>query len=128
MNNNYKNKTFAFAVRIVNLYKYLTDTKKEWVMSKQLLRCGTSVGANYREAEYAESKADFVHKLSIVQKESSETIYWLELLHRTEYLTDTEFNSIFPDAEELLKIVTSMILTAKKTIARNSSKSLNPKP
>src|SRR5690242_10108812 len=74
-----KDKSFMFAIRIIKLYKYLCDEKKEFVLSKQVLRCGTSVGALVREAEHAESKADFVHKLAISQKEINETIYWLEL-------------------------------------------------
>lgn len=81
-----KDKSFVFAVRIVNAYKSLTTEHKEFVMSKQLLRSRTAVGALHREAEQAESKADFVHKLGIAQKECNETMYWLELLHATEYL------------------------------------------
>ena len=78
-----KNKSFAFAIRIVKLYQFLCETKKEFVLSKQLLRCGTAVGALIREAEHAESKTDFKHKMSIAQKEINETIYWLELLNET---------------------------------------------
>ena len=78
-----RDKSFSFAIRVVNLFKHLKETKNEYVISKQLLRSGTSVGANIRESEYSESKADFVHKLSIAQKEANETIYWLELLKAT---------------------------------------------
>jgi len=82
-----KNKSFSFAIRIVNLYKFLIIEKKEFVLSKQLLRSGTSVGAMIREAEFGQSKPDFIHKLSIAQKEANESQYWIELLFQTEYLT-----------------------------------------
>jgi len=80
-----KNKSFAFAIRIVNLYKYLVEEKREFVLSKQLLRSGTAIGALTREAEHAESKADFIHKLSISLKEANETDYWIELLFQTDF-------------------------------------------
>ena len=108
-----KEKSFAFAIRIVNLYKFLTSEKKEFVLSKQLLRSGTAVGALVREAEQAESKADFVHKLAIALKEANETEYWLELLHQTEYLEQKGFESIHNDNVELLKLLTSIIKTSK---------------
>jgi len=98
----------------VNLYKYLCETKKEFVLSKQMLRSGTSIGANVREGLNAESSADFVHKLAISQKEADETLYWLELLKETEYLTDNEFNSIHNDCTEILKIIRSIIITTKQ--------------
>ncbi len=107
-----KEKTFEFAIRIVNLYKYLTE-KNEFVLSKQLLRCGTSVGAMVREGEYAESKKDFIHKMSIAQKEINETIYWLELLSSTEYIKSNEFNSLNNDAVEIIKLITAIIKTSK---------------
>ncbi|MBX7047274.1 MAG: four helix bundle protein [Ignavibacteria bacterium] len=106
-------KSFDFAIRVVNLYKYLVDIKKEYVMAKQLLRCGTSIGANIREAQSAESKADFIHKFSIALKEVNETIYWIELLCKTEFISNDEFVSINADIYELRKIVSSIILTAK---------------
>ncbi len=109
-----KSKSFLFAIRIVNLYKHLCESKKEFVLSKQLLRCGTSVGAMVSESEHSESKADFIHKLAIAQKEINETIYWIELLHATEYLTTTEYNSILNDANELIKILTSIIKSSKQ--------------
>ena len=109
-----KNKSFNFAVRIVNLYKFLTEQKKEFVMSKQLLRSGTSVGANIREADNAQSKPDFIHKLSIAQKECDETIYWLELLKVTNYITEIEFVSINSDAEEILKLIKRIIISSKE--------------
>ena len=111
-----KDKSFAFAVRIVNLYKHLTGGAKEFVLSKQLLRSGTSIGANVREAHNAESKKDFIHKLAIAQKECDETHYWLELLHKTAFLSPAEFSAIYADATELLKILKSIILTTKKSL------------
>ena len=89
-----KEKSFDFAVRIVRLYQYLSSNKKEYVLSKQLLRSGTSVGAMVRESEHSESKADFIHKLAIAQKESNETEYWLSLLIDTDYFTKGQMNSI----------------------------------
>lgn len=108
-----KVKSFAFAVRIVKLYKILSDERKEFVMSRQLLRSGTSIGANTREALNAESKPDFVHKLAIAQKECDESLYWLELLKETNYLNENEYKSISSDATELLKIIRSIIITSK---------------
>ena len=110
-----KNKSFSFAIRVVNLYKILSLERKEFVLSKQFLRSGTSVGANVREALNAESQADFVHKLAIAQKECDETIYWLELLKETNFITEMEFKSINNDAIENLKIIRSIILTSIKT-------------
>ncbi len=115
-----KTKSFVFAVRIVNLYKVLTDGRKEFVLSKQMLRSGTSIGANIREGMNAQSKADFVHKLSIAQKECDETLYWLELMKATNIIDEREFESIGKDAEDLLKIIRSIILTSKKNIIHNS--------
>lgn len=110
-----KEKSLNFAVRIVNLYKYLVSEKKEFVMSKQLLRSGTAVGALYREAEHSESDADFIHKMAIAQKECNETLYWLELLKLTDYITENEFGNINVDAIELIKLITSIIKSVKKT-------------
>ena len=109
-----REKTLKFAVRIVKLQRYLVEEKREFVLSKQLLRSGTNPGAMVREAENAESTQDFIHKLGIAQKEIGETIYWLELLVATEYLSEKEFNSINTDAEELMNIIRSVILTIKK--------------
>jgi len=97
----------------------LQTEKKEYVLSKQLLRSGTAIGALYREAEFAESKADFIHKLAIAQKECNESIYWLELLEASNYLTRTEFDSINTDAVELIKLLTSIIKTTKSTLTKN---------
>ncbi len=110
-----KTKSYAFAIRIVKLYKFLNGEKKEYVLSKQLLRCGTSVGALIREAEHAESKPDFKHKLSVAQKEINETIYWLDLLKDTNYLISEQYESIQKDAIEIIKIITSIIKTLKST-------------
>ena len=109
-----REKSFKFAVRIIKLSQMLVNERKEYVISKQLLRSGTSVGANVREAVNAESNADFIHKLAIAQKECDETCYWLELLYETEYISKIEFDSIYKDAFELLKIIRSIILSAKK--------------
>jgi four helix bundle protein len=107
-------KSFAFAVRIVNLYKYLTEQKKEYVLSKQLLRCGTSIGANATEAQRAQSKPDFISKMSIALKEAYETDYWLRLLNATEYITEEAFRSMSNDNEELISLLISICKTAKK--------------
>ena len=107
-------KSFNFAVRIVNLYKYLTDKKKEYVLSKQLLRSGTSIGANVAEAEQAQSKPDFVSKMNIVLKETSETKYWIKLLNATEFLSEKESNSLLADCVELEKLLVSIIKTSKQ--------------
>ncbi len=112
-NNIIKKKSFEFAVRIVKLYQYLANDKKEFVLSKQILRSGTSVGAMVRESEYAQSKADFIHKLSIAQKEINETLYWLELFQATNYLSSQEFESINENAVEIIKLITSIIKTTK---------------
>jgi len=109
-------KSFNFAIRIVNLYKYLTEDKKEFVMSKQLLRSGTAIGALQSEGSFAESKPDFIHKYGIAQKECNESIYWLKLLHKTNYLNDSQFESLNNDTIELIKIITASILTAKKSL------------
>jgi|SRR5690606_9260565 len=113
-----KNISFGFAVRIVKLYRYLCEEKREFVMSKQLLRAGTSVGAMVREAEHAESKADFKHKMGIAQKEINETIYWLELLKETDYLTNEQFESMNNDAIEIIKLITAIIKTTKTNLTK----------
>ena len=107
-----KEKSFLFAIEIVGLYKVLAE-RKEFVLSKQVLRSGTSIGANVRESEHAQSKADFIHKLSISLKEANETEYWLDLLYETKYITQTEFEDIKPKITELLKLLTSIINTSK---------------
>ena len=110
-------KSFAFAIRIVNAYKYLRSEKQEFVLSKQILRSGTSIGANVEEAIGGQSKADFFHKLSISYKEARETIYWLKLLQATNYLTDELAISLINDCNEICKIIGKIQTTLK---ARNS--------
>ncbi|NJM24041.1 MAG: four helix bundle protein [Richelia sp. SL_2_1] len=111
-----KDKSFNFAVRIINLNKYLSSTKKEYVLSKQILRSGTAIGALVREAEEAESKPDFIHKLAIALKEANESEYWILLLRETDYLTSKESESILNDLKELLKLLTSIIKTTKQKL------------
>jgi len=111
-----KDKSFGFAIRVVRLYQFLVSDKREYVLSKQLLRSGTSVGAMVREAEHSESKADFKHKLSIAQKEINESMYWLELLKETDYLNESEFESLNKDAVEIIKLLTSIIKSVKSSI------------
>lgn len=108
-----KDKSFLFAKRIIKLYQYITDSKKEFVISKQLLRSGTAVGALVREAQNAESKLDFIHKLGIAQKECDESLYWPELLFESGYLKEKEFISIQTEAADLLKMIRSAIITTK---------------
>lgn len=111
-----KNKSFKFAVKVVKLYQFLCDEKREFVLSKQLLSSGTSVGAMVREPEHAETKADFKHKMGIAQKEINETIYWLELLKETDYLSPEQFEGIYNDAIEIIKIITSILKTTKSNL------------
>ncbi len=111
-----KTKSFHFAVRTVNLYKNIQEEKKEFILSKQLVRSGTSIGANIREGINAESKQDFIHKLGIAQKECDETIYWIELLHATAFITDNDMIQMRDHAEELMRIIRSIILTTKRNL------------
>ena len=104
-----KEKSMAFARRTVRLYKFLTQEKQEFVMSKQILRSGTSIGANIAEAIYASSRKDFVAKLQIARKEAAETLYWLELLHSCDYIPGNLYDSIYFDCHELLLMLTSSI-------------------
>ena len=114
MNNVVAEKSFLFAVRIVRLYKHLSENKKEFVLSKQLLRSGTSIGANIAESQQAQSRADFLSKLEIALKEASETKYWLRLMKETEYLSAAEFESIYPDCVEIEKLLVSIVKSVKK--------------
>jgi four helix bundle protein len=107
-------KSFAFAKRIVNLYKYMSATKKEFVLSKQLLRCGTSIGANVTEAQRGQTKADFRAKMNIALKEAYETEYWLKLLYETEYIEEKAYNSMSQDNEELISLLISICKTAEE--------------
>ena len=111
-------KSFQFAVRVINLYKYLCNNKKEYVLSKQLLRCGTSIGANVNEAQDAQSKNDFISKLSISLKEAKETKYWIELLKKTDYLTKKEANSLLSDLTEIIRLLVSIIKSTKENNAK----------
>jgi len=113
-----RDKSYRFALRMVNLYKFLSKEQKEFVLSKQALRSGTSIGANVVEANQAQSKADFVHKLSISLKGSFETQYWLELLRDGEYLTEVQAESLLSDCRELQKLLTASIKTAKSSLLR----------
>ena len=107
-------KSFGFAVRIVNVYKYLAREHKEYILSKQLLRCGTSIGANISEAQRGQSKADFAAKMSIALKETNETQYWLKLLYHTEYLSASQYESLNADVCELLGILTAICKTSNQ--------------
>lgn len=114
MENVIEEKSFEFAVRIIRLYQYLCNDKKEYVMSKQLLRCGTSIGANVAEAQKGQSKADFNAKMNIALKEANETHYWLRLLHRTDYINDREFQSIEPEIKEIISILVAICKATNK--------------
>ena len=109
-------KSFKFAVRVVKLYKYLCNDKKEYILSKQLLRSGTSIGANINEAQDAQSKADFISKLSISLKEARESKYWIKLLKETDYLSDKEADNILEDLIEVIKLLVSIIKTTKENL------------
>ena len=114
--NEVKQKSIAFAKRIVRAYQYLCDEKKEYVLSKQLLRCGTSIGANVAEAQYGSSRKDFLNKLYIALKECAETLYWLELLSECDYLSTPEYQSLLTDCEELRKILSSITKSTRDSI------------
>jgi four helix bundle protein len=111
-----KDKSFVFSIRIINLYKYLKKEHKEFILSQQIIRSGTSVGALIRESEHAESIKDFIHKLSISLKEINETLYWLDLLHGAEFLTEKMYESLKQDGEELLKLLVASVKTSKQRI------------
>lgn len=109
-------KSKDFAIRIVKLYKYLNENKKEYLLSKQLLKSGTSIGANVKEAIRGQSKPDFYAKMNIALKEASETEYWLEILKETEYIDDVSFKSIYADCQEILKILMSITKTQNSDV------------
>ncbi len=117
----YKEKFLAFGVRMVKLKKFLNTEKHEYCLADQILRSGTSIGANHREAIYAESDSDFVHKLAVSQKECSETLYWLDLLYAAEYIDEKQYKSLYEDAEEIMKMLTSSILSAKKKLTEKTN-------
>jgi len=108
-------KSFAFAVRIVNLYRFLVDEKREHVLSKQLLRSGTSIGANVREAMQSQGKKDFLNKINIALKEAYESYYWIELLHATDYLDDRQKESLLTDCNEITSLLVATVKTTKET-------------
>ena len=118
LDNPIEKRAYQFALRIVKAYKYLTKQQSEFVLSKQMLRSGTSIGAMMREAKFAQSRADFVNKASIALKEANETLYWIELLHDSEYIDDKTFESIHNEANE----ITSILATIVKTTKENSEK------
>jgi four helix bundle protein len=104
----------AFAIRVVNLYKYLSDNKNEYVMSKQMYRSGTSIGANVFEGKNAQTRPDFTTKMNIALKEATETAYWLDLLHETDYINDVEYESISNDCNKIIAILTKIVKATKK--------------
>lgn len=108
------NKSYSFALRIVKAYKFLTEEKKEFVLSKQMLRSGTSIGAMVRESKFAQSRLDFINKLSIGLKEANETLYWLDLLHDSRYIDEGVFQSIRNDCNEIVSILVSIVKTSKQ--------------
>ena len=123
MDNPLYSKSKQLSINIVKLYKSLSSEKGEYVLSKQLLRSGTSIGANIREGKRPQSDADFVSKMSIALKEAEETLYWLEILHETDYLEESDFNEFYENTEEIVKILVSVIKTKKQEM-QNSQNSL----
>ena len=107
-------KSFLFSVRVVNLYKYMTEEKKEYILSKQLLRCGTSIGANATEAQKGQSKADFIAKMCIALKEAYEAEYWIRLLYHTGYIEENAYQSLSKDIDEIISLLSSICKTAEK--------------
>ena len=114
--NEVKVKSLVFAKRIVQAYQYLCKDKKEFILSKQLLRCGTSIGANVAEAQYGISRKDFLNKLYIALKECAETLYWLELLASCHYLSESEYQSLYADCNDLRKLLSSITKTIRDTL------------
>ena len=119
MDNPAKDKSFAFAIRIVNLYKYLCSEKQEYILSKQLLRSGTSIGANISEGQRGQSTPDFASKMSIALKEANETEYWIRLLYETDYLDENQFKSLYKDIDEIISILMSICKTTNKNLKKN---------
>ena len=113
-----ENRSYQFALRIVKAYKYLTRKKDEYILSKQMLRSGTSIGAMMREAKFAQSRADFINKASIALKEANETLYWIELLHDSDYFDDLSFNSLHQEADELTAILASIVKSTKENTTK----------
>jgi four helix bundle protein len=119
MENIVAEKSYAFAIRIIKLYKFLNTEKKEFILSKQLLRSGTSIGALIKEAEHAQSKADFLNKMNVSLKEANETEYWLMLLKDTGYINEKEFNAICNDCKELIRLLISIVKSTKATLKKD---------
>jgi four helix bundle protein len=113
-----KSKSMKLAIEVVALCKFLKNQKRDYIMSDQLLKSGTSVGANIREAEHAESKADFKHKMSVAQKEANETLFWLELLRETDYIREEQFKKTFPLAEEIMKLLIIILKTTRNSLIK----------
>lgn len=116
------NKSYAFALRVVKLYKYITIEKKEYVLSKQLLRSGTAIGALIKEGEHAQSKADFLNKMNVSLKEANETEYWIQLLRDSEYISIKQSISILEDVLEIIRLLTSIVKTTKGTLIKQKQK------
>ncbi len=117
-NNIIAEKSINFSIRLIKLYKNLCNEKKEFILSKQLLRSGTAIGALIREAEHAQSKADFLNKMNIALKEANETEYWILLLLKGEYISEKEYNSIALDCNELIKLLVKIVKTTKENLGR----------
>ena len=115
-NNIIKNKSYSFAIRIVNLYKYLNENNNIYSLANQILRSGTAIGALMSEADHAQSKADFLSKANIALKEANETYYWLSLLHDTNYINDSQYQSLKVDCEELIKVLVTIVKTTKERL------------
>ena len=114
-------KSYAFALRIIKLYRYLVAEKKEYVLSKQLLRSGTAIGALIKEGEHAQSKADFLNKMNVSLKEANETEYWIELLRDSEYLSTSESFSLLSDIAEIIRILISIVKSTKASLYKNKN-------
>ena len=121
MENIVEPKSYAFALRCIELYKYLIADKKEFILSKQLIRSGTAIGALIKEAEHAQSKADFLNKMNISLKEANETEYWLMLLKDSQYLSEKEFNSINKDCDELIRLLITIVKTTKSKLKQKKN-------
>jgi four helix bundle protein len=117
-------RSYLFALRIVKAYKYLTKQQNEFVLSKQMLRSGTSIGAMMREAKFAQSRADFINKVSIALKEANETLYWIELLHDSDYIDDKTFESIHNEADEITSILATIVKTSKENTEKYDNQSI----
>ena len=118
MNNVIQTKSYAFAIRIVNAYKFLTNDQKEYVLSKQMLRSGTAIGALVAEAHHAQSSADFLNKMNVALKEANETFYWLSLLRDTDYLSEQIYKSISIDCKKLIALLVSIVKSVKSSLGR----------